>query len=362
MWKISKFSLSKALLSIYLIASIALFLVPDGLLRAAILALIVGTALCVFLCFEKGMLWMIVVLIIMTLLSFVILNKLIFDKSVHVTVLLNLIASLFVAYALSMRQKLLSVFFIGFYILVISLLLLILLGLDANHIFSGSRNTISMILVCLGSIFLLANYGKGQRLDILLYALVFLCCILAVGRSGIIASFILLISVAFKYWKPFTYGKLFMGLLLVILFSSFVIYVYEYTSYFYYIKNKGLADSYRTRMLFEYLNSLGPGNLFFGTELSKLPYISSFNSNPHNTFLLLHSQYGILFLIFLFCIIIFTSGLIVKKLFVEALAFFALALRLATDSSVDITTLPLVFCFVCLMGGKFRGSWAYSKF
>lgn len=332
-----------AFLAIYFVASISSFFFTVGFYRYLILALILSTSISIFLSASKDRAWLSVLAISLLLLSYVVFNAIFFGIKIHLTVLSNILAPLFVAFSIKNNPKCLSILYNLFFVFVVCLSLLLLTGFDAENIFAGSRNTVSMILVCVGSVFLIINYSKGRAFDLILYFLILLCCVLSIGRSGILTSAILFSAAIYRHFRPSSNSNV-VKLFLIGSAGLFFVYIFaENTSYFYYLNTKGLSDGYRGTMLHEYIGSMSLRNILFGVELSTLPYISSFNLNPHNTYLYLHSYYGFLALIFYVCVSFWLLRLLLLWDMASALALLAAMLRLGTDSGADITVFPLMF-------------------
>ncbi len=237
-----------------------------------------------------------------------------------------------------------------FYIIVSAIFLILLIGFDPSDIFSGSRNTISLLLVPMGAILILDKRLQLKKLSgLAFYLMIFFSSTMSLGRSGIITSILLLIAFFFYSTNNINYRSIFIVALSVIILVLFLNTYYDTIiniSYFDYLNNRGIEDDYRETMRREYLSSLNPYNVVLGISLSSLPYISSYSNNPHNTYLFLHSYLGLLFLLVFFFVLLYWLKLFFRRDLASILAMTAIILRFSTDSASDITMLPIIFVFL----------------
>lgn len=237
-----------------------------------------------------------------------------------------------------------------FYIIVSAIFLILLIGFDPSDIFSGSRNTISLLLIPMGAILILDKRLQLKKLSgLAFYLMIFFSSTMSLGRSGIITSILLLIAFFFYSTNNINYRSIFIVALSVIILVLFLNTYYDTIiniSYFDYLNNRGIEDDYRETMRREYLSSLNPYNVVLGISLSSLPYISSYSNNPHNTYLFLHSYLGLLFLLVFFFVLLYWLKLFFRRDLASILAMTAIILRFSTDSASDITMLPIIFVFL----------------
>ena len=118
------------------------------------------------------------------------------------------------------------------------------------------------------------------------------------------------------------------------------------SSNFEYLLAKGITDDSRSIMLQEFINYYNLNNFLFGMNLLELPYISSFNGNPHNSYIDLHSKFGFLALLIYIGIIFSLIKFICQWRYIELLASIVILLRLSTDSAFGIVIFPLIFLFM----------------
>lgn len=246
-------------------------------------------------------------------------------------------------------------YFLFSYVLFIFMLLIS--GTDPNEIWlNSSRNTTSLIFVTLGAVFLIQNQIlKEVKYPIVFYFLVVFVSILSLGRSGIITSIILFLTyIIFLYKEVNNKNQIFLFLaffvLSVLLFLNFKIALNSLmsSSNFEYLLAKGITDDSRSIMLQEFINYYNFNNFLFGMNLLELPYISSFNGNPHNSYIDLHSKFGFLALFIYIGIIFSLIKFIYRFRYIELLASVVILLRLSTDSAFGVIIFPLIY--LCVYG------------
>lgn len=355
------------LFSLYFIVSIAFLIFDEGVARYILNISLISLTYSI-LCFvplkNKSIFFLYSTILYIT---YIVLSFLIIERKLNITVFNYVYSGFIISYILLFSDKgkrYLNFIYILFYCAVITIFLILLLGIEAEDVFSGSRNTISQFLVPIGAIFLLDERLKlGKVSGTILYLMIFISCVMSFGRSGILTSFLLLVSLFFYFERGITYKKLFFPVVslfaLVYFLSMFYVDIIN-TGYFDYLKDKGVDDGYRGLMKDEYISSLTIKNLFFGMDISKLPYISSFNNNPHNTYIFLHSNLGLLFLFFMSFVFVYWIKLL---LYIELASFFALTaiiLRLSTDSAADISILSIFFVSIMFFS-KIKSSTKGSK-
>lgn len=344
------------LLLLFFITSLCLLIYPDGSIRYFLNILLLFIVSVIFFLApirNKATVWYLATtLYLLFICSSLLVND---NMRINVTVINSFYAFYLMGYVLvfSNSSKRYMHFLYWFYFLLTAVISIVLIsGFDPSNIFAGSRNSIGLLLVPLGAMFLIdGRLELNNKRTLLLYFLVLIACILAQGRSGILTSLILLLSYNFIFLRNVTYKKIFIYSVGIIFFISLLalyaqsIYNLEY---FDYLKDRGLEDTYRADMRNEYLSSISFSNVMFGTNLKELPIISSFNGNPHNTYIHLHSSLGIITVITVALTLIYWLRCLITRNLVSYLAVTAILLRLGTDSSSSIAILPLLFTSLLL--------------
>lgn len=136
-------------------------------------------------------------------------------------------------------------------------------------------------------------YGRLQSI------IVFLLCVLLYGRSGILLSGLLLVTVFFYNAKAVE--RIFYSLV----FSVLILVVFVFHEIFYDLisqtKFSEGVSSPRFGMLQEYFSLLNLKTLLFGVDLFDMKTIAPYDYNPHNSFLYFHATFGIFgFVLFFF--------------------------------------------------------------
>lgn len=249
------------------------------------------------------------------------------------------------------RQLILKTLYYFLFLYLIIVLAILVAGRDPNEIWQGSRNSSSQLFVIMGAIFLIyPPVLEKLKFKLLFYFLIFIVCVFSMGRSGIITSAILLLAaILSSYSFKINKTNLFLilvslgALLLLAINFELLIDYYNNNPKFDYLRAKGLEDSYRSTMLKEFFDHYSLKTFLFGVDLSTLPYIASFNNNPHNGFLYLHAKTGFLAVIIFLGIALTTLKVILKRDAVAFLAIMALLLRFSTDSVGGLIIFPFVF-------------------
>lgn len=186
---------------------------------------------------------------------------------------------------------------------------------DFNSLISGgSRNYISGYLSLFTILYVFLCAVRNVKINVFVVYINIICSFLLYGRSGIIVSVMIFFSV-FVFRKGIR-NSFFISIPIVLI-SIFSIWYYLDYLYELFIStnfSRGL-ESERTRMFFEYLHSLDSINkLIFGNDLTTCcDYISQFDNNPHNTFIMAHSRFGLWIFLVIFMLCIFICAKFLKR-------------------------------------------------
>lgn len=201
--------------------------------------------------------------------------------------------------------------------------------------FNKSRNYVSATLSIFTIMYLILVRYFDQKINLLVLIILAINSFFLFGRSGIVVGFLLLLfGIYYKLGKKvFIFLSILSSIFLGVIFS----YLSTQTNF-----GEGL-DSPRTALKNEYLNYIfnDPYSLFFGANLNNCcTLIASYGFNPHNSFLMGHSIYGvgvIIFIIFSSCLVILSKRLDFLILYV------VLILRYSLDSIGIFTYYDTVF-------------------
>ena len=182
-----------------------------------------------------------------------------------------------------------------------------------------SRNTISVYAIASFSMLCIAHHNKSlkhsknTRNEIILMAILTLVtCIFSVGRSGIVASFILLIFVFLEYVKVRKLVVIITSLIVVLAGISSDFLIDYFNQIFLYTKFgiEGIETA-RYEMYQSYLDVLNFKSLIFGKSANDVQLIF-IEEGYHNSYILLHMYLGIgVFIIF--HMIYFTARIFFKS-------------------------------------------------
>lgn len=114
---------------------------------------------------------------------------------------------------------------------------------------------------------------------------------------------------------------------------------------------QGLASRARVNMIKNYISGATKKieYLLFGFPLRESPYIVRFNLNPHNSFLRLHSSFGLLGTLLITVSLIITSiKLIITKNFGILILFMGILFRVLTDIAAFPGNLDIVIYYIIL--------------
>lgn len=210
-----------------------------------------------------------------------------------------------------------------------------LVGVDTNSILPrNSRNYISVVLLGLFSTAIVLSKPNRLSVFICLAALgVFCVSVWAEGRSGIIASFFLvLILIASRVLGlKITFSR--QLVILVVLFMVFGFSLLYYIGLFDRLAERGFTDYSRGRIISEYFSGISVSEIFFGRNYFLIDDIGHYGFNLHNSFLASWASGGIFYFIFLM-LIIFSVSCRFFSIPVFALALLPLSIRAATDTQI----------------------------
>lgn len=210
---------------------------------------------------------------------------------------------------------------------------------DMGSVFThASRNAISSYaLLC--SCFVYTVHVHDKSLPILPALISFLVSALAVGRGGIISSLILLIGVILinTHNKKLFSIKGFLFLVSFII-SSFVFFLQYFDLFFKEALDKmdsqSFAENDRIVILNQYLQIIKNNNmkLLFGVPSSDIPLVEYLSGNFHNSYLSLHSHFGIIgFFILFYMLHKSCHKIIMSKSWILLLILITILVRIYTD-------------------------------
>lgn len=162
-----------------------------------------------------------------------------------------------------------------------------------------SRNYVSGTLAIFTLYYLTLCRIFEEKISIILLVLLVVSSLLLYGRSGIAISFMILL-----FGLYYRLGRVLFSILSIVLLSSLGIiltFLLKETNF-----SEGL-DTPRNSLFSEYVNAAlnDAYSFFFGVDIAKCcSIIVSYGSNPHNSFLMGHSIYGIISTIIAFVMVV----------------------------------------------------------
>lgn len=178
-----------------------------------------------------------------------------------------------------------------------------------NELFwQSSRNIVSAILLLTTIFFLAVNYIEQKKIYLSVLFINMISSILLYGRSGVVLSFIVLfIGIYLKFFKE---EKNVIKIILFLFFSILILVLILYTGFTDNMVSAILShtnlqsgfDTPRIQMWYDYIVNFDYKILLLGTNFLFSPLITSFDGNPHNSFIMFQARFGIFAVLFLLSI------------------------------------------------------------
>lgn len=277
---------------------------------AASQALIIATTCLLFLYIVKSMKYESLFFILFFYLFFLLLS-LFAGNYFALSNVLNIfygLSSIILAYSIAkINNKAKFSLYVYIFYAVFCILCIIYTGFDIeglNEVLNaGSRNIVSAILLVLAIFVSASYYAENKKQPLFVFVVTFILCILLFGRTGITLSFLLLMIPFFYKLKNniILFTSIFSLLSLVVIFNfdSIVSFLTLNTSFQY-----GL-ESPRTALRAEYFSGIlnSYNELFWGRNIDHCCQLAvSYDGNPHNSFILGHSRFGLLHTFIFLCV------------------------------------------------------------
>lgn len=352
----------------YISLSLIRFTWPDRIVNSIVIALIGLSALLIYLVdreLDRRLKLISLSFILMLLVAFYLsgfLNSH-FDRMVQTTLFILSSSGI----ALLLTTGLVSAWSIKipFWSLSCYFLILMFLAVDPMEAIFTSQNGISQMILFACISFYLIGDGSNRELDLKPAFVTFIICLWGVGRSGIVASFVLLfLLVYYKFDNRLVRTSLLIVLILIVSFLSIPYYgsdeqIKTFYGYFNdtifsntisnYSKTFDVSYNTRQEILYYYFLNFDLFQLFFGVDPREKywPDGELLDYNYHNSFLTLHSQVGLFGLIYviLLCCSVF---LFKKRNIIFSVLILTLFIRWSTDSYLFFEFfdyIPLFFVF-----------------
>jgi hypothetical protein len=233
-----------------------------------------------------------------------------------------------------------------------------------------SRNGITSVLIVCQITFCFISYLYNKKFPLLSLVLVVILCFYGLGRGSIIVSVLLLL---FGAILNVINSKSFKVKILALIFlSGLIFYLISNSETIIMLENieqglnktqfgQGYTDEARDGMNGEYVSNLDTWDFFFGSSYKNTSIEKYFGGNPHNSFIRLHSYYGIFGIIVLLMVLV--SIVIAKKeksiKFTLLVLMLLLLFRAYTEPIFFPSALDLFFLFILAL--YFRNNYFISN-
>lgn len=231
-------------------------------------------------------------------------------------------------YIIGSQQKI-KIFSTLFWVVTSLFLFYYLSGVNISKWNNGSYNHLSVLMIFLATMLYLENHRNNEKLNIIPSIITLIICLYATGRSGIISSSLLVFSVIIiEYSKPrhiFIIGlSVFIALFM---FSNYVIEFWKAGTIKFY--EQGFSEEGRLTILNFFLNNINLKSIIFGVDFKNLFIYEDLTT--HNSFLSLHSRFGLgILLIISQIFFIIRKSITQNKLY--TLIIIIILIRSTTDS------------------------------
>jgi len=178
-------------------------------------------------------------------------------------------------------------------------------GYNQNYydllLYNRSRNVVSSWALCLGAINVVLIYVRTNKWYVWPLLISLFVSYVCATRMSLLLSFLLILIVA--YYR-FGYKFIFFVIPLIsyVVFANYDLFfdLYSYTKF----ASSGL-ESERYFIWGKYIQNLDVFSSVFGLPLNAVDAIARFNVNPHNSFMKLHSYFGVAPFVFVFFLLFY---------------------------------------------------------
>ncbi len=212
-------------------------------------------------------------------------------------------------------------------------------GIGSKIYASASVNYVSIFLLLSVTLYYTLCEKKGEKLRVFPALLVFILCVAATGRGGILAGGIILIAVILSALRR-SRSKAVRSLLvlcIVLLVFLLLLLLAEGTmlsQLFGRFEKLGMSDHGRSRIWKQYMimTVQEPVFIWLGTPFRKVPILIAYQNNLHNSFLNIHAFNGLVTAAFVLVLMIrgIARG-ILKRQWIFLICFLAISMRGFTD-------------------------------
>jgi hypothetical protein len=229
-----------------------------------------------------------------------------------------------------------------------------------------SRNAISAVLLWASSLVILVREAKGQHWNSLIALPVAVLSFVAVGRSGILASSVLMaLLIASEArqvwnWKSGFPRKFWFGFVGALILTAVIAGArLQNTETAFRFSNEGVESQVRSQIVAEYIEHLDWGGFLIGLPPSASPTMEMLDDDPHNSVINAHMFLGVL-VVPLIAIIVAAALCAIARPTISGAVLVALVLRSATDNIffVNFFDFIIVYCIFTVFRNMHLGSLA----
>lgn len=218
--------------------------------------------------------------------------------------------------------------------------------LEFDSFFSGvGRNGYSALLFSFLVGYCVERVLNEKPVSIILVALGFFVMIPLYGRSSIIAAGIVLLGSILKGAGRFGYFCLIIFIVVIFWGGD---QISNYSNIMDATNFRSGTDSERWDVFSEWVVSLDVANILIGADLTKLSTVVALDGNPHNSFIRLHSFFGISLIILIAVLLVSMALMTYDKQFFLICIFFAIVFKCFFDiiyfvGDQDFLLYPILF-------------------
>lgn len=224
-----------------------------------------------------------------------------------------------------------------------------------------STNYVSVVMIMNVVLLNALEKRQGQKVTIHYSILALFFSVLALGRAGMICSFLLLLNAIWINWRFFSKTKkiafwfvlIAPALAIVTIQWEEIIPLLTQVEFFEKFVTRGIDSPARDILQREYWEHMNIINLFTGYNFEHNQWFIHYGLNPHNSYIRLHYYLGALFFIIVPIIIWAGVKLLKENKFIFVL-FFAILLRAWTDIALFLTLYDFVLVLLVLIAFKKR--------
>lgn len=218
--------------------------------------------------------------------------------------------------------------------------------LEFDSFFSGiGRNGYSALLFSFLVGYCVERVLNEKPVSIILVALGFFVMIPLYGRSSIIAAGIVLFGSILKGAGRFSYFYLIIFIVVIFWGGD---QISNYSNILDATNFRSGTDSERWDVFNEWVVSLDVANILIGTDLTKLSTVVALDGNPHNSFIRLHSFFGISLIVLIALLLMSMALMTYDKQFFLICIFLAIVFKCFFDiiyfiGDQDFLLYPVLF-------------------